>query len=183
MSVLVATLDADVLVPIIACDFLLTAFDHRIYEPVVSTTTLEEVERALIEDFPHLASAAIHQRMTSMRAALDDHVIDGVERIDDAPGVNSKDRHVVGAALAARATVIVTNDRQLRIEIDASGLSQRSLDLDTFAIELWESSSTEVTSVIDAMVAKRVRRPVSKPEMLASISLHMPRFATKLAVS
>ena len=52
MAVPVAALDADVLVPIVVCDFLLTAFDHGLYEPVVSSAVLEDVERALIEDFP-----------------------------------------------------------------------------------------------------------------------------------
>ncbi len=35
MPRLVAALDADVLVPILCCDFLLTAFDLGLYEPVV----------------------------------------------------------------------------------------------------------------------------------------------------
>ena len=37
MPRLVAALDADVLVPILSCDFLLTALDLGLYEPVVST--------------------------------------------------------------------------------------------------------------------------------------------------
>jgi len=36
MTGTVAALDADVLVPILSGDFLLTAFDHGLYEPVVS---------------------------------------------------------------------------------------------------------------------------------------------------
>lgn len=48
MPRLVAALDADVLVPILPCDFLLTAFDVGLYEPVVSTEALVEVERNLI---------------------------------------------------------------------------------------------------------------------------------------
>jgi hypothetical protein len=52
----VAALDADVLVPIIACDFLLTAFDHGLYVPDVSVTALDEVERTLSDDFPNLTA-------------------------------------------------------------------------------------------------------------------------------
>jgi hypothetical protein len=43
---IVAVLDADVLVPIVACDFLLTAFDLGLFEPVVSAEVLAEVERS-----------------------------------------------------------------------------------------------------------------------------------------
>ena len=62
MPRLIAALDADVLVPILSCDLLLTAFNSRLYEPVVSTQVLAEVERNLIDDFPRLAPAGAHRR-------------------------------------------------------------------------------------------------------------------------
>lgn len=77
-------------------------------------------------------------------------------------GINPKDRHVVGAALVATAQVIVSNDRRLRGEVDASGLQLAALDLDTFAIGLWRSSPTDVQAVIDTAVSKR-QRPRSRP--------------------
>lgn len=46
-----ARLDSNVLVPIVACGFLLTAADLQLYEPIVSATVLEEVRRGLLEDF------------------------------------------------------------------------------------------------------------------------------------
>ncbi len=112
----VAVLDADVLVPIIACDFLLTAFDHGLFEPVVSTTALLEVERSLVEDLPRLDLRSIRQRVGSMRCALEDHVVDG-ETVSVPIGINAKDRHIVGAAILGKASVIVTNDRRLRREV------------------------------------------------------------------
>ncbi len=45
MSTLVAVLDADVLVPILSCDLLLSAFDEDLYRPVVTATILHETER------------------------------------------------------------------------------------------------------------------------------------------
>ena len=61
MPRLAAALDADVLVPILSCDFLLTAFDLGLYEPVVSTEAIAEVERNLIEGFPHLDPASLRR--------------------------------------------------------------------------------------------------------------------------
>ncbi len=58
----VAALDANVLVPIVACDFLLTAFDHGLFEPVVSAAVLDEVERTLLEDFPHIDPDGLRRR-------------------------------------------------------------------------------------------------------------------------
>ena len=40
MSIMVAVLDADVLVPILSCDLLLSAFDEDLYRPIVTATIL-----------------------------------------------------------------------------------------------------------------------------------------------
>ncbi len=44
MSTLVVVLDADVLVPILSCDLLLSAFDEDLYRPVVTATILHETD-------------------------------------------------------------------------------------------------------------------------------------------
>ena len=51
-SMEVVVVDADVLIPILACDFLLTGLDLAIYELAVSPIVLDEVERHLLTDFP-----------------------------------------------------------------------------------------------------------------------------------
>lgn len=78
MPRLVAALDADVLVPILSCDFLLTAFDLGLYEPVVSIEAIAEVERNLIADFPHLDPVSISRRVGQMRDALEDNFVEPV---------------------------------------------------------------------------------------------------------
>jgi rRNA-processing protein FCF1 len=174
---LVASLDANVLVPIVSCDFLLTAFDLGLYEPIVSTTVLEEIERALAEDFPRLDIEAICRRVAAMRAVLADQTLDG--DTTDAPAtVNAKDRHIVVAARHARAQLIVTNDRRLRDEIAGTDIGVRAVDLDAFGWQLWESSPAAVTRVIDDLVRKRRRRPVTRSEMWNAIGTHMPRLAS-----
>ena len=179
MSGLVVGLDANVLVPIIACDVLLTAFDHGLYEPVVSTTVLDEVERTLIDGFPHLPSEAIRSRVVAMRSVLDDQLVEAETRGVPVE-INPKDRHVVGAALQGEATLVVTNDGRLRNEIVASGLALRGVDLDTFMTTLWESAPADVVSVADSLIRKRRRPPVTKSEMLASIESHMPNLVERL---
>lgn len=76
MAGMIAALDADVLVPILACDFLLTAFDHGLYQPVVSENVLGEVQRTLRSDFPKLDGAAITYRVDAMREVLADQLIE-----------------------------------------------------------------------------------------------------------
>lgn len=115
----IVALDADVLVPILACDFLLTAFDLGLYEPVVSTEVLDEVGRTLMRVRPHLGPQAAEYRVAAMRKALEDHLIDVAGR-EVPERINSKDRHVVGAALWGQAEILASNDSRLREEVAAA---------------------------------------------------------------
>jgi hypothetical protein len=63
----VAVLDADVLVPILSSDLLLSAFDADLYQPVVTATILGEVERTLYADFGHLDPVALRRRVRQVR--------------------------------------------------------------------------------------------------------------------
>lgn len=98
--------------PILACDFLPTGFDHGLYEPVVSETVLYEVEPTLRNDFPKLDGAAITYRVDAIRDVLADHLIEP-ELADPPTTVNVKDQYVVAAAIVGEASVVVTNDRRL----------------------------------------------------------------------
>jgi hypothetical protein len=176
----VVALDADVLVPIIACDFLLTAFDLGLYEPVVSVTALDEVERTLSDDFPNLTADAVRYRVDAMRDALADHVIDAdPSAAPDA--INAKDRHVVAAALIAGAAVLVSNDNALRQQINGAAMALRAVTLDDFGLELCEQSADGVNEAIDALVTKRLRPPVTREAMLAKLTNAFPRMIAAIA--
>ena len=176
MPRLVAALDADVLVPILSCDFLLTAFDLGLYEPVVSTEALTEVERNLVMDFPHLDPVSLRRRVDQMRNALEDHVVDpGSFDVPDA--INPKDRHVVAAALADEASIIVTNDGRLRAETETADVALVSMSADDFAIHLWDAMPQEVDEVIRTLAAKRTKRPISAEELVEVLRSPFPAMA------
>lgn len=173
----VAVIDANLLVPIIACDFLLTAFDHGIFELIVSRTVLDEVEHTLIDSFPHVDPGGLRRRVEHMRAALADQTIDATGFLDGTQMINAKDRHVLAAALAAEAAWVVTDDATLRSEIVGSGLDLEPLDGNTFAMRLWEASPADVSEVAQSLIAKRRRPPVSPHQMAAQLSVHFPTMA------
>ena len=165
----VAALDADVLVPILSCDFLLTAFDLGLYEPVVSIEAIAEVERNLIEDFPHLDPGGLRRRVGQMRDALDDHLVDPGS-LDDLPEViNPKDRHVISAALAGEASIVVTNDKRLRSETEEAEIDLVPLSADEFAVHLLELMPDDVEGVITTLVEKRTKRPVTTEELVETL--------------
>lgn len=147
-----AVLDAGVLVPILSCDLLLTAFDHDLYQPLVTPKILDEVERNLLRAFPRLDPDALRRRVEQMRRTLALHTrpdTDGGEAVE---GVNRKDRHVVAAALASDAGVVVTNDRRLQREIHALGRRVRAASADDFAVGLLALDPDAVEHVIDTLM-------------------------------
>lgn len=174
MPRLVAALDADVLVPILSCDFLLTAFELGLYEPVASTEAIAEVERNLIENFPHVDPASLRRRVGQMREALEDQLVD-VGSADNVPeAINPKDRHVMAAALTGEASLVVTNDKRLRAETESA---------DAFAAHLWELMPDDVEAVINTLVAKRTKRPMATEELVAALSGPFPTMAAAWLVT
>ena len=174
MPRLVAALDADVLVPILSCDFLLTAFDLGLYEPVVSAETVAEVERNLIEDFPHLDPAGLRRRVGQMREALDDQLVDPGSVDEGSPVINPKDRHVIAAALAGEASIVVSNDKRLRAETESADLGLLAMSADDFATHLWTLAPDDVDEVINTLVAKRTKQPVTAHDLIEAMRGSFP---------
>jgi predicted nucleic acid-binding protein len=107
-----ALLDACVLVPMCLCDTLLRlAEDPAMYRPLWSSEILQEVGDAL-ESQIKLSPSQRQRRIERMSAAFPE------ASIQPAPCLSSsltgipdlKDRHVLAAAIAGHAQVIVTNN-------------------------------------------------------------------------
>ena len=181
MSSVVAVLDADVLVPILSCDLLLSAFDEDLYRPIVTATILDEIERNLVDRFTHLDPAALRVRVAHVAAALSHHTHDEGDITSAAVAtVNRKDRHIAATALANGADLVVSNDRRLRREINAMGLPLRAVTGDEFAQRLLADQPDGIDAVIDTLVAKRMRRPVTRSELVDQLAGGFPGFAAEL---
>ena len=177
----VAVLDADVLVPVFVCDLLLSMFDAELFQPAVSPTIFVEVERSLIADFPRLDPDGLRRRVDSMARALALHVHDVTQENDAAlAGINRKDRHVAALALTQHADLVVTNDRRLRREINALDQPLQAVTADEFAQRLLADQPEGIDAVIDALVAKRTRRPITRIELMDQLAAGFPGFAAKL---
>ncbi len=176
----VAVLDADVLVPILSCDLLLTAFDRDLYQPIVTPKILDEVEHNLLRALSHLDADALRRRVDQMRRALALHTRNDTDGGDAVKGVNRKDRHVVAAALANHAGIVVTNDRRLRREMVSLSGRLHAVTADEFAVGLLGNDRDAVEQVIDSLVAKRVRRPVTRAELLERLLQAFPSLVTAL---
>jgi predicted nucleic acid-binding protein len=117
VSDLVAALDACVLVPAALRDTLLRAAQEGLYKPLWSATILTELSRTLINEGMTDARRARHL-LDTLQTFFPDSMVSGVDSYIEQMTNHPKDRHVLAAAVAGRATILVTSN--LRDFPDAS---------------------------------------------------------------
>ncbi|MEU8001106.1 PIN domain-containing protein [Catellatospora sp. NPDC049111] len=100
-----AVLDACVLVPSVLADTLLRCAEDEHYRPLWSAEILDEVRRNLPQS---VSAAAADRRIQAMRAFFPEAEVDGYQDLVDQMTNHPKDRHVLAAAVAARADFVVT---------------------------------------------------------------------------
>jgi predicted nucleic acid-binding protein len=169
-----AVLDANVLVPILSCDLLLTAARHQLFQPVWSPTILEEVTRNIIAINPDLDPERLRARIAAMSNAFPSASLSEWEPVPSV--VNEKDQHVLGVAVASEADLVVTEDAQLRQQLRVDGrITARRLD------DFLESQATDDpegwAGVVETMARRRRNPPIEPVMLLASIERGHPRFA------
>lgn len=105
---LVAVLDSSVLFPNTLRDVLLTIAEHELFRPHWSAAILDEVRRNVIAK-RHVDPIALDRTLRLMTAAFDGAEVAGWEdHVDRLQLPDPEDRHVLAAAIIARADVIVT---------------------------------------------------------------------------
>jgi PIN domain len=176
---LVVVVDADVLIPILSCDFVLTGLDLAVYELAVSPKVLDEVERHLITDFPTQDPSRLALRSERMRFALRNSVIRDARPTEAVDAVNAKDRHVAMAAITSRATVAVTNDRRLRRQLSEALPKLSPMSVDQFALQLFQRDRDALNAILESMAGKRTRPPMTVHELVTRMERSFPKFAAK----
>ena len=75
---------------------------------------------------------------------------------------------------------MVTNYRRLRREINALDTSVRAVSGDEFLVGLYHTRPNDIDHVLEAMVAKRTRRPVTRNDLLQALATPFPRFVAEV---
>lgn len=104
-----AFLDACVLYPLSTRDLLLRGAEAYLYRVAWSPRVLEEVRRNLVED-QRCTQAAAEALVADMTRAFPEALVEGYQQLIPAMRNDEKDRHVLAAAVAAKADVIVTEN-------------------------------------------------------------------------
>jgi predicted nucleic acid-binding protein len=180
MAELAALLDASVIIPASLNDTRLLAAEAGLYRAYWSADILEEVERNLVEHdltTPDLAAT----RIAAMRRAFPWSTVSGHHELIDRMTNHPKDRHVLAAAVVAKADIIVTAN--LRDFPDDSLRSHRIAvrSPDDFLIDLDDEAPARMTRLVQLQASNLHRPPMSPLEVLDRLALHAPRFAERLA--
>lgn len=173
-------LDACALAPANLCELLLRlAETPRLYNPQWSEDILIEVRRTQIEklNWPEKLADFWQQEV---RQSFPEALVTGYEPLVEVCKINEKDRHVLAAAIKARAELIVTtNIRHFPVQaLDPWGIDVAHPA--NYLITLYTMDPGVMVSKIDAIARNRG----ITPEMfLSRLGKPVPSFARHVAES
>lgn len=165
-----AVLDACVLYSAPLRDLLMQLAVEGLYQARWSAQIHEEWMRNVLKSRPDLTEAQLLRTRTLMDAHAQDSLVEGHEPL--VPGLvlpDPNDRHVLAAAIHARAGVIVTfNEKDFPAEVTAShGVTVEAPD--TFILDLVDLDPEAVQQAV-RKIRKRLRHPPqSAEEYLATL--------------
>lgn len=168
MSSFAAVLDANVLYSYPLTSVLLELAEARLYRPIWSEDIHAEWIRAVKGNRPDLAVEKLERRRVAMDEALPDACVGGYHRLIGSlelpdPG----DRHVLAAAIRARAQVIVTfNERHFPADVLAE-FDLCTQHPDTFLRHLIDLAPSVVRVRLETAVGVLQRPPMTIEEYIA----------------
>ncbi len=141
---------------------------------------LAETVRNIVEDTPGLTAEHLEKTFAAMRRAFPEAMVHGHEPLEESMTNHAKDRHVLAAAVAAQADVVVTsNFRHFPLQAcDPHGIRVESPD--QFLCDALERSPKVVPAVLRAQAARKHRPAMSVDEILDRLSVVVPEFVAAI---
>ncbi|MBL8926832.1 MAG: PIN domain-containing protein [Pseudonocardia sp.] len=174
-----ALLDTCVLIPQYLNDTLLTQADAGTFRPLWSCGILEELGRNL----PNVADMnpeQVQHRLNRMRRAFPDAEVTGYEALIDGMTNDSKDRHVLAAAVRGNAEVLVTFNLRDFPKAALTPFDITAVHPDEFLLDQLDLYPGVVLGCLEDQVARytRINGPRSVQELLRPLErAGVPRFA------
>ena len=155
---------------------MLRAAEAELYEVLWSEAILEEVRRNLIKSGRTTEEQA-QKLVEAMDRFFPTAKVRGFEHLIPKMTNDVKDRHVLAAAVAAEADIIVTSN--LKDFGDRSVLPYRIsvLSTDRFLMVLLDEAPEAMTRVITEQASQLKRPPKTAMEVLDELELPAPQFA------
>jgi predicted nucleic acid-binding protein len=171
-------LDACVLYPAVLCDTLLRMAELDLFRPRWTETILQELARALEE---RIGSASTAHRIGTMRGAFPDADIEGHEHLISEMTNHPKDRHVLAAAVACGADVIVTDYLSDFPAVSTAPHRIVVQSADQFLLDLYAENPASVERVLREQAAANRYPPQTVPDLLVSLAVSAPTTSALIA--
>lgn len=175
-----AFLDANVLIAAPLRDTILRCADAGLFVPYWSEQVLEEVHRGLVRS--RLTDETRAQRLiATLRMRFPTSSVSDYRPALVPASLDPDDRHVIDAAVASLATILVTmNIRHFPVaELREHGVDTESPD--EFLMRLFTAYPDRVALIIRSQSAALRSPPLTVAEVLANLRLHAPTFADRVA--
>jgi predicted nucleic acid-binding protein len=170
----IVVVDANVLFPFTLRDTLLRAAAAGFYQLRWSAEILDEMERNLISTGTITADKAARLRATMVKYFPEAEVT-GYEPLIPAMQNDTKDRHVVAAAVKTGAQVVVTANLKDFIPLP-DGLEAQSPD--EFLCNLFDLDADGFVEMLREQAADLVKPPVTFDELLDRLARVVPDLVT-----
>jgi predicted nucleic acid-binding protein len=161
-------LDTCVLLKSYLCDTLLSVAEEGAFRPLWSDHILAELRRNLIK--AGAKQEAVEHRLGQMTTYFPDARVTGYEKLIGSMTNHPKDRHVLAAAVAGRADVLVTENLRdfppkslAHLEITVAGQ-------DDFLLGLLELYPDEVLDALRRQASRYRREPRSVAVLLSVLA-------------
>lgn len=179
MASFAAVLDACVLFPMTLRDTLLRAADAGLYEVHWTADILEEVRRNLV-GVGHITEEQAQRLITQMNRYFPEALVTTHTPLIPAMTNHPKDRHVLAAAVAIGAAIVVTDNLR---DFPASALAPHNVEAqsaDEFLTSLIELDGDRMVAIVVEQARDRHRPPKTAQQMVAVLAKHAPRFAERV---
>ncbi|MFI6129060.1 PIN domain-containing protein [Micromonospora sp. NPDC051141] len=180
---IVAVLDACVLVPSVLADTLLRCAEQGLYRPLWTQEILDEVRRNLP---PSVLGAKAERRVEVMREHFPTAMVSGYEHLIAEMVNDRKDRHVLAAAVAADAELIVTANLRDFPDHALAPYAIEVLHPDDFLCMLLDDDPERITDIVvqQAEATGRGGRPkLSADDVLSGLAgCRAIRFAHRVSL-
>jgi predicted nucleic acid-binding protein len=172
-----AVLDACVLYPPTLCDTLLRLAEAGLYLPRWSDVILEELERNLAQE---IGEERASHRVGQMRQAFPEAEITGYESLLSQMENDPKDRHVLAAAVASGAPVIVTDNSADFPVAALTPLGVAAQTADQFLLDLYFADPTRVRDVLERQAASYQKPPMTIEVLLDRLDRLAPELVDRI---
>ncbi|CAM3143580.1 Putative ribonuclease VapC50 [Klebsiella spallanzanii] len=162
-------LDACVLYPARLRDLLMHLGIAGLYQPKWSRCIQDEWRRNLIANRPEILPEALQNTVNMMNSALPDANVTGYKGlINDLDLPDPNDRHVLAAAIRAKAEIIVTlNHKDFPPEV------LRPFEIETLHPDAFISDLFDLNHALTLEAVRRQRQSLKRPPMTVDEFLEM----------